>query len=213
MDQDRQIRFVIPPFFLLASLFLGAYLGGVNLQPFLNLDSAESILGLLAATAVIVMPLGFLIGTISILFLRFMGWVATVMCSCRVGFYEVRLSKDAFESIWKQVSADEQQDPKKVLYVAATFDHELLKPGIHAWIMRRWNAFNTAAHSSVALVLAFVSAYFFDIPWSRAWTIVTIALVSLLVVAAFFSWRDTMGMLEFQALNRKPQAANDGGVE
>ena len=47
MDLDRQIRFVIPPFFLFASLLWGAHLAGCDLSPFFKKDA----LGLLAASA------------------------------------------------------------------------------------------------------------------------------------------------------------------
>jgi len=70
MDQDRQIRFVIPPFFLLGSMLWGAFVGSVDLSPLVAPDTAKELLGLLAATAVAILPLGFLISTISILLIR-----------------------------------------------------------------------------------------------------------------------------------------------
>ncbi len=70
MDQDRQIRFLIPPFFLFASLLWGAHLGHLDISRVLKFENAKEILGVLAATAVAVIPVGFLVSAISVLLLR-----------------------------------------------------------------------------------------------------------------------------------------------
>src|SRR5207245_5284322 len=147
MDQDRQIRFAIPPFFLLASLLWGAYLGGVDLSPVLKPDTAKEILGLLAAAAVAIVPLGFLISSASILLIRLLARAFGKPT------YEAVLTDAAYAKVWARIQAPSPKDGNQILYAAATFDHELLAPGIHTWLMRRWNAFNVAAHSSVALLL------------------------------------------------------------
>ncbi len=54
MDQDRQIRFLIPPFFLLVSILWGAYLSGRDLTPIFKPDYSREVLGVLAAAAVAV---------------------------------------------------------------------------------------------------------------------------------------------------------------
>jgi len=198
MDQDRQIRFAIPPFFLLASLLWGAYLGGVNVSPVLKPDTAKEILGLLAAAAVAVVPLGFLISSASILLLR--------LLACLLGkpTYEAVLTEDAYGKVWTRIHAPSPKDGRKILYAAATFDHELLAPGIHTWLMRRWNAFNLAAHSSVALLLAHVMAPYFHVPQTWRWWRWTALLVVLLICAAAIAWRETMSMIEFQATREPP---------
>src|SRR5438105_2044468 len=70
MDQDRQIRFAVPPFFLFASLLWGAYLGGRDLEPFFKPETTKEILGVLAAAAVALVPIGFVISALSIFLLR-----------------------------------------------------------------------------------------------------------------------------------------------
>ena len=85
----------------------------------------------------------------------------------------------------------------------ATFDHELLAPGIHTWLLRRWNAFNVAAHSVVALALAHLLAPAFSIPLGCAWLATTVVSIAILGWTAFNAWRDTMGMIEFQS-HRQP---------
>ena len=76
MDKDRQIRFLIPPFFLLGALLWGAYLSG-QLNPFLlamdqgndtgALKLGLSILGIVGFATI---PVGYAIGVITIMTLR-----------------------------------------------------------------------------------------------------------------------------------------------
>jgi hypothetical protein len=114
--------------------------------------------------------------------------------------YEARLSDSTFERICKRLDTDQAKDKKLTLYVAATFDHELLAPGVHTWLLRRWNSFNVSAHSIVALLLAhIVFAPIFSIPQVRNWWESTAALVAVLFINAFCAWRETMNMIEFQS--------------
>ncbi len=200
MDQDRQVRFAIPPFFLLASLLWGAYLGGVDLSPLLKPDTAKEILGLLAAAAVAVVPLGFLISSASILIMR--GLAALL----RTPTYEACLTDVAYGHVWTWTQSSLPKDKKKTLYAVATFDHELLAPEIHTWLMRRWNAFNVAAHSAVALLGAHVMAPYFHVPQTVRWARWTAILMALLIYAAVKAWLETMAMLEFQTTRPKPEA-------
>src|SRR4051812_40433491 len=125
MDQERQIRLAIPPFFLLASLLWGAFLGGINLSPILKPDTSKEVLGLLAATAVAILPVGFLISTISVTLL---GVVAAI---CSKPTYEAVLDDSTFERIWSKLQNRQKKKAEFTLYAVATFDHELLPTGIH----------------------------------------------------------------------------------
>ena len=193
MDQDRQIRLAIPPFFLLASLLWGAYLGGIDLAPVLQPDTAKEVLGLLAAAAVAILPVGFLISSISVTFL---GLLARV---CRKPTYEAVLKDSTLDRIWPQLGTRQTKDASLNLYAAATFDHELLAPGIHTWLLRRWNHFNVATHSIVALGLAHTVAPVFSIPQTWAWLATTAVSIGLFTWTGFNAWRQTMEMLEFQS--------------
>jgi len=158
MDQDRAIRFAIPPFFLLASLLWGAHLGDFDFSAWLlstgnltteKLDFARELLGLLAATAVAIVPVGFLISSLSVFLLRVIALIA------RRPTYEAVLDNHTLQRIWNQLhNHSHTVNQSQTLYAVVTFDHELLKAGIHRWLLRRWNSFNVAAHSIVALVLA-----------------------------------------------------------
>src|SRR5712692_1050520 len=141
MDQDRQIRFAIPPFFLFASLLWGAYLGHRDLSPIFKPETAKEVLGLLAAAAVAMVPIGFLISTLSVALLKGLAMLA------RSPTYEAVLSDSTLERIWDQLQTTQRKDKKLTLYAATSFDHELLATGIHTWLMRRWNSFNVATHS------------------------------------------------------------------
>src|SRR6266566_3735207 len=94
MDQDRKIRFAIPPFFLIASLLWGAHLGSRDLSQIFKRETAK-MLGLLAATTVVIVPVGFLISTISVtLLLRGLALIAGTPT------YEAVLSDSTLERVW-----------------------------------------------------------------------------------------------------------------
>jgi hypothetical protein len=203
MDQDRQVRFAIPPFFLLASLLWGAYVGECDLSPILQPENARELLGVLAAAAVSIVPAGFLIGTISVNVLR-------ILFALSGRSYEAVLDEATLKRIWKQLKSNmtaerARKDQRWTLYAAATFDHELLPPGIHTWLLRRWNSFNVAVHSITAMLLAHVAAYVFGIPQTCYWWSSTAVMSVLLVMTAVAAWRHTMWMIEFQSHRRHDQ--------
>ena len=202
MDQDRQIRFLIPPFSLIGSLFLGAKLNGIDLSSAFKPEMAKDLLGLLAATAVLILPMGFLIGVISVTLLRI---IAVVL---RQPTHEVYLSHSTLARIWEQIRTSMVQDRNLALYAAVTFDHELLAPGIHSWLMRRWNAFNTACGSVVALALALCVAPLFSLRRVLPWTCSTVVLAAVLLAFAIIAWRETMKMVEFQSFRRHQSSKN-----
>jgi len=92
----------------------------------------------------VIVPVGFMISTLSVMLLRALVLIA------RTPTYEAVLSDSTLERIWGQLQSTQARDKKLSLYAATTFDHELLATGIHTWLLRRWNSFNVAAHSIVA---------------------------------------------------------------
>jgi len=206
MDQDRQIRLAIPPFFLLASPLWGAYLGGRDLSPILKPDTAKEALGLLAAAVVAILPVGFLISTISVTLL---GMLAAIF---RKSTYEAVLDEPTLGRIWSKVGSEQTKDATLTLYAAATFVYELLAPGIHKWLLRGWNSFNVAAHSIVALALAHAVAPVFSIPQGCAWWATSVVSIAFLGWTAFNAWCQTMKMIEFQSQRQQNggEATNNG---
>jgi hypothetical protein len=186
----------------------GRISSGRDLSPIFKPETAKEVLGLLAAAAVAIVPVGFLISTLSVALLRVL-WVIT-----RSPTDEAVLSDSTLERIWDQLASTQAKDKKLTLYAAATFDHELLAPGIHKWLIRRWNSFNVATHSIVALVLAHAFAPIFSIPQVCAWWVSTLALVALLLFTALNARHETMGMIEFQSYRlQKSGAEKDAANE
>lgn len=199
MDQDRQIRLLIPPFFLLLALLWGAYLDpSVKLAPLLLPASAQSLLGVLAAATVCVLPLGFLLSAISILLLRILFSLS------RNPGYEARITAEALRRIWPQLHTNSPFDTNHTLYAVATYDHELLSNGIHSWLMRRWNLFNVSIHSAVSVVLAHGVGALLGLSQNRRWTAFTSLIVVILLANAIVAWRQTMAMIEFQSQRDLP---------
>jgi hypothetical protein len=179
-------------------------------------------------------PVGYSIGTIGILLLRlsaygiwkFRSWWRNPLPTDRQT-YEACLSGDCFSKLLFLTSAPNvPQDVSRpsLLYVAATFDHELLPKGIHEWLRRRFNAFMVAFNSALAISISFMIVRmrgFFERPFDRMcglsetqwqlqmawvwfgrkfwWVTIEILLVLFLLFAAYYAWHETMEMIEFQA--------------
>jgi hypothetical protein len=197
MDKDRQIRFLIPPFFLVASLLWGAYLSGQ-----LNNDwtprLAISTLGVIGVSA---LPVGYAIGVLTIAALRGL-W--RVLWLCRVvpnKSYELPLSKVAIEKLWGLLDCSLVRQSRLDLCAAAVFDHAQLKPRIHEWLIRRWNAFNISSQCVAAMLLSIPMAHALHIhifAWAlwRWWASIAV-LVVVFVYQAYSAWRDTRNMFDF----------------
>jgi hypothetical protein len=199
MDQDRQIRFLYPPFFLVMSVLWGLYLDpsrSLNkLLPIIGNStfSASEALGLLAGGGILVLALGFLIGSTSLTLLRCIFWI---FGKCH---FEAAVSPDALKSIGKYLRVIDTPSKKYVLSAVATFDNEILSPNVNGWIHRRWMAFTTSAHSCTAIFLATIICISLSITFTWAWIIPNILCFGFLALNAFFAWRDAMEMIEFQS--------------
>jgi len=198
LDQERQILFLYPPFFLLASLLLGLYFDPhhsiTQTLPAAGLASGISgLLGLIAGGSVVVLASGFLIGAVSVLFLR----VTFLLLGKR--HYEAGVSAEALKRIWEQTGRHEPLNKSDALYAVATFDHEVLPKTIRDWVGRRWSAFNISIHSCTALALAPTFGRLLSISVGTAWLSVTLVAIILLALNGYFAWHDTMAMIEFQS--------------
>jgi len=196
MDQYRQIRLLIPPFVLFASLFWADFLSCSNLINKIAGADNGKILAIVAALGVSTIPLGFLIGTIPIALFHLIELVLKIFK--KNWSYEVWISEKAFKKTWSQVTKDEF-DFRKTFYASATFDHDILPEGINKWLMRRWNAFNTNINCFFAVVLSYVALSVFSIERTQTWWITTIIFGSILLLNAIMAWLQTMKMIEFQA--------------
>jgi uncharacterized membrane protein len=194
MDQQRQIRFLIPPFLLFSSLLWGLQLSSPErAAAFLSSSSATAVLGLLAAGAAALVPTGYVIGTMAISILR------ATFCLLGRSSYEAVLPEGALKRIWPKLKSSREVRKSDTLYAVATFDHEIIPPPIHEWIVRRWNSFNVSVHSCVALLLAHAVAPFLAVAQTGAWWGTTAFFIMLFGLNAVSAWKDTMRMIEFQS--------------
>ena len=197
MDQERQIRFLIPPFVFILSLLWGAHLAGIDLRPLFGVDAIKSILGILAVGAVTAIAVGFIISTISVNILR------VIFCLFKKPAYEATLTDETLRRIWLQIKTKLPFDRNLALFAASTFDHELFSDGIHYWLMRRWSSFNISFHCCVALALSDAIAPFLPISQSYFWGITSIVLGLFFLLNAICAWRETMHMLDFQSYRKQ----------
>lgn len=196
MDQDRQIRFLIPPIIFILSLLWGAYLCDKNVFSLLESEFGKNIIGLFAAGLITVIGIGYIIGTISTNLLRLIFFIIDEPT------YEADLPTETLTRIWVKLNTNLAKEPKHILYAAATYDHELLPESIHKWIVRRWNSFNISIHSIVALFLSHIIAFRFSFVQNREWLITDLILAILFLISAICSWRETMGMINFQSYRK-----------
>ena len=207
MDQNRQIRFLIPPFFLIASLFWADFLSCSNIFNSIAALPGNKILAIIAAFGASTIPLGFLIGVITIAFLNLYGIVLSKVKG-ETWNYETGIGKETCKKIWPEleIELNSRFDFEKRFFISATFDHGILPKGINEWIMRRWNAFNINSNCFTALTLSIVACLFFSIEITPIWLLTTIFIMVLLLLNTIIAWYQTMQMIEFQAvrnLNKK----------
>ncbi len=203
MEYSKQARFLVPPFFLVASVFLGVYFDSSRadvLSGILNPDSAKNLLGLI----VVVLPLGFFVGILSKTMLRILFW--TTMHA----HYEVIVSEKCLQDIWKRTNADGRYAPDLSYYAAETFRYEVLSKPIQEWIGWRWNAFSIAVNSCVAILIGHIVGVFLHIRQESAWWLTTIILLVFLVTDAVIAWREAMKMIEFQTKRTIPGPSPNG---
>ncbi|MEK6783328.1 MAG: hypothetical protein AABY93_16625 [Bacteroidota bacterium] len=197
MDKDRQIRFLYSPLIFLLSLSLG--LGLDYPDPFwdkisilFTSDNKTSIVVALFGLGSLVIVLGYLIGTITILLLRLVFFFN--------GFsYEFNLSEKTYEKIGKLILRKKSDTIQKhdKMYAAVVFDHSYIHEKIHSWIARRWNAFLIASFSVVALVASLFCGHSLGIGFTRGWVLTIIIFCICFILQGTLSWIETMKMVTF----------------
>lgn len=216
MDEDRKIRFQVAPILFVASLLLGALLNhGVHstVEALGELNSSK-LIGIIAGGGVVVFAVGYVIGTCTQLLLRLIFWCkAWLLGGSR--FHEVALSDDSLKRVWDLIGAPPgKPDRSKELFAGVAFDFGVLKKdceGVSQWLFRRWNGFNTAANSIVALVLSLLVGPSIGVPCRYSWWLPVVAFVFVLGIVAFLSWRETMNMVGFMASLKNAPKLREGG--
>ncbi|MGA7339282.1 MAG: hypothetical protein WBE72_06115 [Terracidiphilus sp.] len=206
MDKDRQIRFLIPPFFLLAALLWGAYLSGQlypYLQPTAQGNDAATVrldVSILSILGIATLPVGYFIGVVTIMALRVLGF-----CHLFPGVhhsYELPMSDEVLNKVREHLGAS--TIARTLDFCAAcAFDHAHVRPEIHNWQVRRWNAFNISSQCITALSISVPLAHAFHIQvfaWQvwKWWVSIT-ALIGLFVWQSAWTWLECRRMFEFSA--------------
>lgn len=212
MDEERKVRFLVAPVLFLASLALGMLLDPswrLCMYGVVSKLAKEPITGLIVAFVsggITVFASGFMIGTITYALLR-AGFAFTRYLRGRgPSQHEVALSKDTVPKLLRQFKISEQVTEDDHLYLGVTLDHDVLRKkreGVHNWIKRRWNAFNINCTSVTGLLLSLIVGALLGIYPSANWYIPVIVAALMFCVTARWAWKDTMGMLAFQA-NKLP---------
>jgi hypothetical protein len=198
MDKDRQIRMLIPPFFLLASVVWEAYLSG-DLSQYLHSTTAsadfaslKTVLSILAVVGVATLPVGYAIGVLTLCFLRLMSPFFTQRA------YDIPISKRAMEKIWQRLGLSEGPH-KSALCAAAVFDHALLQPSVHQWLFRRWTTFNICTQCATALLLSYGLGHALHVQPTWKWVVTIGFSIGIFIWQAVTSWRETRSMFDFVA--------------
>ncbi len=210
MDAVRQIRILIPPFFFFAAILLGAHFDTENLVRTVvsDVESTQSLLGVIAAAAVFVIPFGFFIGGITRLSLTALCWALSKFVLPQPVWFETwPPDRSNFVArIWPFLGSSLPPDVNRLFYATVTFDHHVLyghARGIHEWLLRRWSGFSAASGSCVSLLLAVPGSFALGIEWTKwSWWpghLVFIFVLAILCCTALRNWLDTMRMLAFQS--------------
>jgi hypothetical protein len=220
MDEDRKIRFQVAPILFIASLLLGALSDqGARawiLRVLENPDGGAKLIGIVAGGGVVVFAGGYIIGTCTQFLLRVIFWCKSLL----VGgsrFHEVALSEESLRRVWERIDAPPAKQPRlQELSAGAAFDYDVLRKdheGVHGWLFRRWNGFNTAANSIMALALSFLAGPFIEIPLWPTWWVSVLIFMGALSCVMVWAWRDTMRMLDFMvSLEKKPTPGETPGL-
>lgn len=199
MDEGRNVRFLIPPFFFLLSVFLAAHFSDVDVIAMLQPLTPQQILAVATGIGAATIPMGYLLTSISILLLNGLARF------CGARYYEAHLSsEEVLNLVSKEIKAAKPVDRTLELYAVATYDHAILPKQVHQWIQRRWNAFNIAAHSCTAIVLAQPAVLLVPkIHYTVSFAFSGAGMFAVLGINGYVAWRQVMRMIEFQTSLQK----------
>jgi len=201
LDKDRQIRMLIPPFFLAASVLWAAYLSGA-LYPFLHVSehsndagSLKLVLSMFGVVGVSTLPLGYAISALAITILRI--WPVCLLFPPHRD-YEMPISNEALGKVWRILGIS--RTPRLDFSAGVAFDHALLEPKIHDWLARRWNSFNISTSSIAALFLSLplsCALHIHVLTWGMwGWWSLILFLVAIFVRRSVESWREVKRMFD-----------------
>jgi hypothetical protein len=195
VDTAKEFRFLIPSFFLFASLMWGAALGNKLEDVKLALASDPSLTSVIVATigaAGLTLPVGFLLESISSIVCRWASWrfARKHLQAC--------LSDACLGRLHAITGTDQRSGAD--LYVATVFVHDVVRSrrtGAFEWLTRRWTGFNAAASSSVGVLLAYPIGRFLGIPGTWRWIGTTALFALALAYYAYRLFTENREMIDF----------------
>jgi hypothetical protein len=206
MDEDRRIRFLIPPVLFVASLLWGAWLDGQRWSAFVAAMGSDwsAIIGIVTGGGVVVIAGGYILGTITYCALRFgFFWCGKLQHGSQ--YHEAGLSKEVLVAVWKALKLEPPSDEKlreDELGGVVAFDHGPREnwEAVHLWLVRRWTAFNIACNSVAGLLLSLlVGRLAFHIRPNLSWLIPVCIFILILIGTACVARWDGGKMLGFLA--------------
>ena len=215
MDEDRRIRFLVAPVLFLASIGWGTWLDPYSsaqvLETLAKLPK-EPVTVLVAAFVgggIMLFASGFVIGTINYALLR--GGSVLWQWSWSKQ-HEVAISEEILKMLWSKLNIPGEVTQSDELYIGVTFDHGVLQEkhkGVHQWLVRRWSAVSVNSTSITGLVMSLCIGPLAGIQLSPRWWIPVIVVIIAFLCTGIWAWRDTMGMLTFQAKLYQPNTEMD----
>lgn len=208
MDALRQIRFLIPPFFV-----LGAIVAAVFADPhayslvaqFLEGDVNSQVTIVVAIIAAGVLPVGFLINSVTLL-------LADIILRPQKKILQAILIDGEFDDIHtllvraphKGSEIQREWSASDKLNLIVNLDHGFVRktfPGVADWSARTYSAFIVSLNSVVALVIAAIVVCVTDLNPHWNWCIVMLLLSVILVLGAWMARRDCNELTRFVIKN------------
>ncbi len=221
MDQNRQIRFLIPPFFLFASIFLGAHFDSDICLPNLINSYSDYKVSVITIIGISVLPVGFCIGTFTLVILRGIFLIINkIFEEYKYATYEACFSVVDTNELWEKliklnkIKPDANQtflDDKRgfrawrrkifsshILW--NSFVHTHLEQGILRWMERRWSAFLLNLNISMALIIGLLlGILYFSIDPTMEWIIFNSVLLIIFIYLGYRAFIETIKMALFQS--------------
>ena len=172
MEQDRNLRSLIPPLVFVASLVWVSLLQS-GWGAFQSDKVGATVAALLAGGAAVVVALGFVLSSVSIWLLRTWSCLYFGKTIDIAGF-----SDEMLVSFGGKVGLSKDLALRYPLQCAALYDHGVVREknkGGHEWAARRWNMFHVSVHCCLALVLAHGAWLTYHVArgsvWTPSWTL------------------------------------------
>ena len=167
MEQDRNLRNLIPPLVFVASLVWVSLLQS-GWGAFQSDNVGATVAALVAGGAAVVVALGFVLSSASIWLLRTWSYLYFRKTIDIAGF-----SDEMIGSFGRKVGLSKDLALRYPLPCAALYDHWVVREkykGVHEWAARRWNVFHVSVHCCLALVLAHGAWLTYYVARGSVWT-------------------------------------------